>query len=165
MRTSKLVVAAGAIAIAIFSVIGTGRADDGHRNKWPWPPSTTAQITTLPFQGVHGCQSGGECAAAYDLVVSNNVVVAGPEGSVTFLVNTFPPGQCNSIPGGGYGNFVEAGGLRYGHLDLLAPSVTVGATLLQGDQVGTQGSTGHVDPSRAVYICIGNFFRAPFHPR
>ena len=45
-----------------------------------------------------------------------------------------------------YGNFVDVDGKRYAHLKVLAPSVTMGTPLLQGDSVGTQGATGNVIP-------------------
>lgn len=45
-----------------------------------------------------------------------------------------------------YGNYVDIAGIRYAHLSVLAPSIAVGTTLLQGDGVGTEGATGHVLP-------------------
>ena len=85
----------------------------------------------------------GECVAAYDPVIANNVVAAGSEGTA-FVQGGFLPGECRS--NGSYGNFVDIDGVRYAHLDSFAPSVTTGASLLQGDQLGTQGSTGNVIP-------------------
>jgi hypothetical protein len=80
---------------------------------------------------------------AYDLVVSSGSVAAASEGSVT-VSGGFQPNDCGS--GKGYGNFVDLDGVRYAHLNSFGPSVVNGAHLLQGDQIGTQGGTGHVEP-------------------
>ena len=137
-------------AMLVLSAVHPSSAapsDDFH-NKWPWRPISSATITTLPFQGVHGCpgdpgaQYPYECVAAYDLVIADDHVQTAAAGQVTLLDNTWTTCAAN----GHYGNFVDIDGKRYGHLAVLAPSVAVGANLLQGDAVGTQGATGNVLP-------------------
>lgn len=95
---------------------------------------------------MHGCYPNGEwpfeCVAAYDLVIADAGVLASMEGQVNGLDNTVSTCGSNLH----YGNYVIAGGLRYAHLAVLAPGVTNGASLLQGDRVGTQGATGNVLP-------------------
>jgi hypothetical protein len=139
----KVAALAAGLFAAIVLVHPTSAAlSDNFHNKWPWPWTTSAQITTLPFQGVHGCQLGGECVAAYDLVIVGDQVRSGAQGQVTLLDNTWTTCDAN----GHYGNFVDIDGKRYAHLAVLAPSIVVGANLLQGDAAGTQGATGHVLP-------------------
>ncbi len=109
--------------------------------KWPYRWDTSAVTTTYPYSGVHGCQPGGECVAAYDLVIANNFVASSSAGTA-FVSGGFLQGECRS--NGGYGNFVDIDGVRYAHLDSFA--LANGASVLQGDQVGVQGSTGYVIP-------------------
>ncbi len=116
--------------------------------KWPWNWNASATINTLPYDNVHGCFGNPgavppyECVAAYDLGISNLGVLAGSESVVT----GFQDGISTCSSGGGFGNFVQAGGATYAHLAVLAPSVAMGTTLLQGDGVGTEGATGNVLP-------------------
>lgn len=137
-------VAAGILIVLSATVAAASAAphDDFH-NKWPWhwPPSS-ARINTLPFQGVHGCQPGGECVAAYDFGISDDGVMSASEGQVTGLVEGVT--LCGSNLH--YGNFVDVDGKRYAHLVAPAPSVVLGANLFQGDAIGTQGHTGNVQP-------------------
>lgn len=117
---------------------------ESYHYKWPYLWSTSAAITTYPFSGVHGCPRDAthECVAAYDLVIASGSVAAASEGTA-FVQGGFQPDQCGPS---GYGNYVDLDGARYAHLNSFAPSVVTGAHLLQGDQIGTQGGTGHVEP-------------------
>lgn len=115
--------------------------------KWPWNWQSSATINTYPFSGVHGCYPNGEwpyeCAAAYDLGIANDGVLNSKDGVVTFTSSP-PVSSCGSDLG--YGNYVEAAGIRYAHLSAFAPGVVQNTHLLQGDAVGTQGHTGNVQP-------------------
>jgi hypothetical protein len=70
MKRTAFAIAVVALAVAIPSSVTAALSDQFH-NKWPWLWTTSAVITTLPFQGVHGCYPNGalpyECVDAYDL--------------------------------------------------------------------------------------------------
>jgi hypothetical protein len=145
---TRIIIAGLCILGAIASGTATVAAlSSSFHYKWPYRWNTSAAITTLPFQGFHGCYPNGapayECVAAYDLVVASGSVAAANEGTA-FVQGGFLPGECRSD--GHYGNFVDIDGVRYGHLDAFAGGVATGANLLQGDEVGVQGSTGNVLP-------------------
>jgi murein DD-endopeptidase MepM/ murein hydrolase activator NlpD len=138
------------LCLVVAAAVGTTQTDASSADfhyKWPYLWNTSATITTYPFSGVHGCYPNGqppyECVDAYDLVIGSGIVSAASQGSA-FVQGGFAPGECRS--NGSYGNFVDIDGVRYAHLDSFAPSVVTGADLLQGDQVGAQGSTGNVQP-------------------
>lgn len=160
MRRLATIVALLAAGITTGALPARAQHDAFH-HKWPYRWDTSAIITTLPFTGVHGCQLGGECVAAYDLVIANNVVVAGSEGTA-FAQGGFLPGECSS--NGSYGNFVDVDGVRYAHFDSFAPSVMTGASVVQGDQLGTQGSTGRVEPCPGGVHLHWEFRGAPAAP-
>jgi hypothetical protein len=145
MRWSPVLTAMAVTAVFGLTVAGRAANSDNYRYKWPWPDTASSGIAALPYQGVHGCYPDGEppyeCAAAYDLTISNNSVVSSAEVTVDVADNLVT--VCTSS---GYGTYVEAGGVRYAHLAALAPGVAGGVDLLQGDAIGTQGNTGNTLP-------------------
>ncbi len=134
---------------AFVASVASAVPSDDYRYKWPWRHDTSlSYIGTYPFSGVHGCYPDGEypyeCVAAYDLNIANSVVVASNEGDVTHITDTYAPNDCGS--GKSYGNYVDAGGVRYAHFNSIAPGLLGDSSLLQGDQVGVEGATGNVIP-------------------
>jgi hypothetical protein len=76
------------------------------------------------------------------MVVASREIVSSQEGTVTDASNTVSTCDAN----GHLGTYVYVDNIKYGHLSSIAPGVTVGAHLLQGDAIGVQGNTGNTLP-------------------
>lgn len=82
-------------AVMALSGVVEGVLSDTYRYKWPYRWTTSAAITTLPFQEEHGCYgipatnpiSPYECVAAYDLFIGGGSVVSAHQGTVLVANN------------------------------------------------------------------------------
>ncbi|MGB6836480.1 MAG: hypothetical protein WBF66_02105 [Dehalococcoidia bacterium] len=147
-----------AVCLAVTALLATwhavGAEQVDFRFKWPWRPleTTAVAVTTLPYSGVHDCQSGS-CTDAYDFVISDDRVISSAEGTVIQRVDSIDPQTC--IAEQGLGNCAKvlvptptevnpASTIQvwYGHLQSVS-APPVNGTILQGDPVGIQGITGY----------------------
>ena len=147
------------ILALVAALVFVTHADDVHathndfRFKWPYVPGASFLVTTYPYSGVHYCGPGGSCTDAWDIVIAGNNVRSSAEGIIETVVSNINPTTCNPADGGGYGNQVRVGvptptgsiEVLYAHL--ASTGLTVGPRILQGDQIGVQGHTGHTEGS------------------
>jgi murein DD-endopeptidase MepM/ murein hydrolase activator NlpD len=143
-----------AVAAVLILAIGVHPAFAEHelyRFKWPYQPGVASGTTGYPFTGHHATQNAWD----FDIALDNDgdPIASSAEGIVTAVVSGYEPESCDPNDGSGYGNHVEVQvatavpgqyiTVRYAHL--ASVSVGLGSRVLQGDQIGIEGKTGHTE--------------------